>query len=73
MAVVIGAALLVGLVAAGWAVFLRKKRNTPYALTDSAVKPARRRRKKRDQSIRRNPTLAETGGLRPRDDQPSQV
>jgi hypothetical protein len=77
LALILMAVLAVILVLVVWAVFIRKpqrgRRRERGQLTTSAPEPetAGKSRRRRRRSDRRNPTLAETGGLPPlRDDAP---
>ena len=77
IAVVLGAAVIVGLLAVFWAAFIRKRDNDGsrryiYPASRAAGKggadrpiSAEKKRRRRRRRRRRNPTLAETGGLPP--------
>jgi hypothetical protein len=67
MVVILGASLALAIVLVIWAAFLRKRRrHRDHALVRfSAKKHHRKHRSRHAYSRRRNPTLAETGGLPP--------
>ncbi len=76
IAMVLGAAGLVTVLAVLWAVFIRKRATGAGRYLQNANRPARqndpdsdsrsdKRRRRKRRHRRRNPTLAETGGLPP--------
>jgi hypothetical protein len=70
------AVFFIALVSILWAVYLRREsrrdRRSPTIVEPSAIPFKRRhRRRKRKESVSRNPTLAETGGLPPVKEKPA--